>query len=547
MTVTRTTLFFNGRILTMDERDSVSEAMITADGHITAVGRAKDLRAQLCDDAERIDLHGRTMIPAFIDPHGHFPDSGFIELFRVDLSAPPRGNCTDLATALSRLSARAAQTPPGDWVMGALFDNTAIADERMPTRAELDSVSTDHPVWVIHASGHNGVANSMALDRFSLTANTPDPPGGRYDRDPQSNELSGRIEGLSAMGEMGDTGFLIDRNRFWKGFDTARDEYLAHGVTLAQNAWAERELLAHFASLPADRDPGIDLVLLPAEGTDPGHERGFDPPGWPGNPHLMLGPRKLFADGAFQMQTAFLSQPYRQPLNPHAPFGTPYATAQEMTTRVAVLHDKGFQIHCHCNGDAGADLFLDAVEAALDDTPRDDHRHTVIHGQVLRDDQLERMARLGITVSFFSAHIHFWGDRHHDTILGPERAERISPARSAELYGVRYTLHNDASVTPTRPFHLAHCAVNRRTATGRTLGEGQKISVLSALRAQTIDAAWQVFQDDVRGSIEVGKIADFAVLSRDPFEAPEEIADISVIGTVRRGAVVAGTGLFDRP
>ena len=451
-----------------------------------------------------------------------------------------------MAAALARLREKASQTPAGDWVMGALFDNTAIAEGRMPTRAELDSVSTDHPVWIIHASGHNGVANSLALERFHLTSDTPDPPGGRYGRDPHTKQLTGHIEGISAMGELGDTCFLIDLDRFWQGFGAARDEYLTHGVTLAQNAWTNREMLAYFASLPADQDPGIDLVLLPADDTNPEQAPCCDPPDWPGNPHMTLGPKKLFSDGAFQMQTACLTAPYHKPLNPEAPFGTLYATLDEMAPQVAKMHREGFQIHCHCNGDAGADLFLDAVEAALDECPRADHRHTVIHGQVLRDDQLERMARLGVTVSFFSAHIHFWGDRHFDSILGPERAERISPARSAELHGVRFTLHNDASVTPTRPFHLAHCAVNRRSATGRVLGEGQRISVRSALRAQTIDAAWQVFQDGMRGSIEVGKVADFAVLSRDPFEAPEQIDTVSVVSTIRRGNVVIGSELFDR-
>jgi predicted amidohydrolase YtcJ len=187
-------------------------------------------------------------------------------------------------------------------------------------------------------------------------------------------------------------------------------------------------------------------------------------------------------------------------------------------------------------------MFINAVEQALKSNPRADHRHTIIHGQTLRDDQLQRMARLGMTVSFFSAHIHFWGDRHYDTFLGPERAERISPAASAERFGVRYTIHNDASVTPTRPIHLAHCAVNRLTASGRTLGQAQKVSALSALRAQTIDAAWQVFKEDERGSIEPGKLADFAILSRNPLETPDHLAETVVTTTIRRGRVV-----FERP
>ncbi|MFD1157327.1 amidohydrolase [Roseovarius aestuarii] len=531
------TLYFNGTILTMDDDHPEVGAVLTEGERIVAVGDEARLRSNMVAAIE-VDLQGQTMIPAFIDPHGHFPDPGFIQLFRVDLSAPPRGDCTDMATALARLSEKAAETSKGNWVMGVLFDNTAIAERRMPTREELDSVSTDHPVWVIHASGHNGSANSCALEKHGVDRHTPDPPGGRFGRDPETGALTGLIEGISAMGEMSATDFLIDRSRFWQGFEACRDEYLSYGVTFAQNAWASRDMLEHFASLPSGDDPGIDILLLPIGELEPDLSQGPNPLGWPETPYFTLGPRKLFTDGAFQLQTAYLTSPYHKPSNPDAPCGMSYTDVEELNAQVRKLHGLGFQIHCHCNGDAGTDMLLDAIEAAQVNTPRDDHRHTVIHGQVLRDDQLARMARLGVTVSFFSAHIHFWGDRHYDTFLGPDRAARISPAASAEKAGLRYTIHNDASVTPTRPLHLAHCAVNRRTASGRLLGGDERISAISALRAQTIDAAWQVFQEDQRGSIASGKLADFAVLSGNPLVEPEKIEQLQVRQTIRRGACV---------
>ncbi|CUI00604.1 amidohydrolase [Leisingera aquaemixtae] len=532
------TLYFNGVVLTMDAANTCAQAVLTEGETIRAAGPEADLRAQMPAGTDEVDLQGQTLIPAFIDPHGHFPDPGFIRLFRVNLASAPSGDCPDIPTALDRLRAKAAETPAGEWVMGVLFDNTAIAEGRMPTRIELDSVSTEHPVWVIHASGHNGAANSLALERHGVNRDTPDPLGGRFGRDPETGALTGLIEGLSAMGEMGDTDFLIGRDRFWAGFNSCRDEYLAYGVTYAQNAWATRQMLEHFASLPADRDPGYDLMLLPIGELEPALSHGPEALDWPGNPHFTLGPRKLFTDGAFQLQTAYLSAPYHKPLDPAHPCGMPYAEAAAHRAEVKKLHDLGFQIHCHCNGDAGAQMFIDAVAAALKANPRADHRHTIIHGQALRDSQLQQMAKLGITVSFFPAHVHFWGDRHYDTFLGPERAERISPCASAERYGVRYTIHNDASVTPTRPIHLAHCAVNRLTASGRRLGEAQRISALSALRAQTIDAAWQVFQEGTRGSIEPGKLADLAVLNRNPLEDPDRIETTKVTRTIRRGRTV---------
>lgn len=528
-------LYYNGVILTMDDNAPRVEAVLIEEDRIVGVGPEFDLRSQAIEDVTEFDLQGRCMMPAFIDPHGHFPDPGFIELFRVDLSAPPRGDCVDMETALRRLSDKAVKTPKGEWVMGVLFDNTAVAERRMPTRAELDSVSEEHPVWVLHASGHNGSANSYTLRQQGIHRDTPNPIGGRYIRDRETGELTGLIEGISAMGAMCDTDFLIDRDRFWQGFAACRDDYLAHGVTYAQNAWTSSDMLAHFASLPPGEDPGIDILLLPIAELEPELTHGPNNVDWPETPYFSLGPRKLFTDGAFPMQTAFLSAPYHKPSNPDTPCGMAYMDRSEHAREVQKLHDLGFQIHCHCNGDAGADIFLDAVEASLTSNPRMDHRHTLIHGQVLREDQLERMVKLGVTVSFFSAHVHFWGDRHHDTFLGPERALRISPAASAERLGIRFTIHNDASVTPTRPLHLAHCAVNRLTASGRPLGEEEKISAYSALKAQTLDAAWQVFQERERGSIEVGKLADFVVLSGNPLNNPEDIQKLKVHCTIRRG------------
>jgi predicted amidohydrolase YtcJ len=522
----------------MDMQDTSPEAVLTMGETIRAVGSEKDLRAQMPAGTTLVDLQGQTMMPAFIDPHGHFPDSGFIKLFRVNLAAPPLGTCADIKTALQRLRDRADITPKGDWIMGVSIDNTAIAEARMPTRAELDSVSCDHPIWVIHASGHNGVANSLALASQNISSATPDPVGGRFGRDTTTGALTGLIEGISAMGPLGDTTFLISETQFWQGFEAARDEYLSHGVTYGQNAWANADLIRRFANYPSDQDPGFDLTILPIAELEPDLSQGPNALIDLANPHFTLGPRKLFADGAFQLQTAFLRADYHQPTRPDAARGLPYTPAAELTAQVSKLHDMGFQIHCHCNGDAGADLFLDAVETAQRNTPRADHRHTIIHGQLLDDDQFKRMAQLGVTVSFFSAHIYYWGDRHHDTFLGPERAARISAAGSAQRHGVRFTLHNDASVTPTRPIHLAHCAVNRLTATGKLLGVDQKVSVLSALRAQTIDAAWQVFQENQRGSIEVGKVADFAVLDRNPTLRPQDILRTQVVYTIRRGQIV---------
>jgi len=522
----------------MDEANSIAEAIGIVGDRIQVVGSLDDVRAAMPAKSEEIDLLGNTMIPAFIDPHGHFPDSGFVSELRANLAPPPSGVCTNLEDVFKQLKRKADETPLGEWVMGASYDDTAIKEGRMPTRDELDAVSDQHPIWVIHSSGHCGVANSMALAAQGIEENTPDPLGGVYFRD-ENGRLNGQMNGLSAMGEMADTHFLINQNRFLRGFDAAREEYLSYGVTLAQNAWTALPLLEMFAGVAAKGDPGIDLVLLPIAEIEPGFSKTGLGAQWPDETYISLGPRKLLTDGSFLMRTAYVTEPYHTGADGAEPdCGLPYIDREVLIDEIKKLHDMGYQIHTHCNGDAAADMFFDAVEAALASNPRSDHRHTLIHGQVMRREQLDRAASLGITISFFTAHVFYWGDKHYSDFLGPDRAQNISPAGWAEEAGVRYTLHNDASVTPTRPMHLMHCAVHRRTSSGRVLGSDQKISVTSALRAHTIDAAWQVFMEKDRGSLEPNKIADLVVLDANPHVNVEDLDQIKVKQTWRRGVCV---------
>lgn len=531
-------LFFNGTIITLDEHNSTVEAVGICDDKIVATGSYRDVLDQLPDNCAKRDLNGQTLIPAFIDPHGHFPDSGFVANFRADLSAPPHGNCKSLDDVFARLADKAAQTPKGEWVMGAAFDETAMEEGRMPTRDELDRVSKDHPVWVIHSSGHCGVANSAALSHQNIVEETPDPLGGRYFRD-ENGRLTGYMEGLAAMGEMADTHFLITPEKFAVGFKSSLEEYLSHGVTLAQNSWTAKPLLKLFEEFAEKDDPGIDLILLPVSEDEPEISRSGIVATWPKSRHITLGPRKLLTDGSFLMRTAYLTEPYFTGKDGATPdSGLPYMEREELFSEVRKLHDLGFQIHTHCNGDAACDMYLDAIDNALQGNPRKDHRHTVIHGQVMRKDQLKRCSSLGVTVSFFPAHVFYWGDKHYSEFLGPERSQDISPAHWAEQAGVRFTIHNDAAVTPTRPLHLIHTAVTRKTLSGRILGQHQRISVQSALRAHTIDAAWQVFQENERGSVEAGKLADLVILDQNPMDAPDAIDQISVVETIRRGKTV---------
>ncbi len=531
------TVYHGGTILTVDAEDTVAEAVLVEDDRIAAVGALAEIDAAADPNARRRDLLGRTMIPGFIDPHGHFPDSGFLKLHRADLSGPPIGDCRSIADVLDRLRDKAKETEPGDWVVGSMFEPSGLTEKRFPSRDELDTVSSAHPIWVVHISGHAGVANSRALALRGVDRDTPEPKGGRFGRDPETGELDGLLDGMRAMGELGDSEFGITYDKFRSAFASAADEYLSQGVTMAQNAWATKELLGYFGKIATEDIPEIDVMVLPAGFMEPKVMNGeigvpLPPPG----SRIFLGPRKLFADGSFHMQTACLTKPYFKPLNGVENYRCELSvTREQMVKRIGRLHGMGFQCHMHANGDATADLLLDAIEEVQQADPRDDHRHTFIHAQTLREDQLDRMTAMGVTASFFPAHIYYWGDYHRNVTLGPERVHDMCPTRWAADREIRFTIHNDAQVTPTLPLHLMWCAVNRITATGTEIGKQQAITPTEALRAHTIDAAWQVFCDHERGSIEPGKWADFAVLSASPLDDPISIRNIRVEETVVRG------------
>lgn len=501
-------LFTNGYIRTMADSLALADWVLVEGERILDAGRGRF--AQTVDT--QIDLGGHTMVPGFIDPHGHFPESGLNAVCRLDVSTDRTADAASLGDVLDMILA----APPGEWVLAMNFDHTILKEGRFPTLTELDAVQPERPVWLMHASGHAGALNSAGMARMGVTGD-------------------GYLAGIETMGDMGSTDFGIDDDALTRGLAEATSEYAAQGVTLAHNAWLEQRLLDRIVALDQAGGLHMDLIGLPAAELEPALSAKLPT----GLRRLILGPRKLFADGAFQVQTAFLSQPYHLPVNGDPTWrGMRYTQPQTLATDVLRLHQAGHQVHIHTNGDGASDDALDAIEAALQSTPRDDHRHTLIHGQALRDDQLDRMARLGVTVSFFSAHVYFWGEMHRDVFLGPERAARISPARAALDRGIRITLHNDAPVTPTRPLNLMWNAVVRETAKGAILGPEQRITPEEALRAHTIDAAWQVFQDHDRGSIEPGKRADFAILSDDPLSTTKPLKDITVEETIAAGKTI---------
>ncbi len=526
-------LYRGGPILTLDADGRIAEALATEGDRIAAVGTERELAAWQ-DGARVVDLAGRALLPGFIDAHGHFPGAGIFAV-AADLNAPPIGDVATLDALVMRLKAQAAALDEDAWVVGLGYDDTLLAEGRHPTRRDLDRVSESQPVGILHVSGHVAAANSLALARLGIGPETPDPPGGVIRRGPD-----GAPDGVleeSAAEQLSQAILQPSPLDSWRIAQRANEVYLAAGVTTAQNGYADalqaRGLawLARLGLLP------LRVVVWPSETLMDqllAGELSF-----PESEHFRLGAVKLIADGSIQAYTGYLSEPYFVPPGDDPDYrGYPRIARDELFEQVARYHAAGLQVAVHGNGDASIDDILDAFEAAAAAHPRSDTRHVVIHAQMARDDQLDRMRDLGVIPSFFSLHTWYWGDRHRERFMGPARAARMSPAQGASERGIRFTIHCDTPVVPMEPLRLVWSAVNRRSAGGVVLGPEQRIPVERALRAVTIDAARQHFEEADKGSLEPGKLADLVIVDRNPLEHPESIDRLRVLETVVGGRPV---------
>lgn len=531
-------IFVNGTVLTMDADNTVAQALSVRGALIEATGTNEEIMARAGDDTEVVDLRGATLLPGFIDAHGHFPGSG-LRTIAADLNSPPIGELRSIDDVLAVLKTRASNTAPGDWVSGFGYDDTLLEEQRHPTRAELDGVSSEHPVVAMHISGHMLVANSAALALVGIDANTPDPEGGVIGRLPGTMEPNGLLEEnarLDIMRQMQDLG-LIETYRL---MTAAAEKAAAVGVTTVQSGGVSKPLAAGLKWFSRLGVIPQRLILFPFETDFAGSlfNGEYDPADY-NSDKLAMGAVKIVADGSIQGYTAYLSAPYFTPYHGDANYlGYPTVPREKLFAQVAALHKAGYQIAIHGNGDASIEDILDAFEAAQAAHPIDDPRMILIHAQMAREDQIARMKALGVTPSFFTAHTWYWGDRHRDKFLGPERAADISPSRWALDRGLRFSSHLDTPVTPLLPLQAVWSQVHRITYGGAVLGPEQRIGVMQALRAVTIDAAWQVFQDGNRGSLEAGKYADLVMLSGNPLDEPMAMRELEVQRTVVGGATI---------
>ncbi|MCB1502079.1 MAG: amidohydrolase [Bauldia sp.] len=536
-------IFTGGPILTMEDAAPVVEAVAVKDGKIIAVGSLADIMAYKGAGTTITELDGRALIPGFFDAHGHVFVGG-IQALSANLLAPPDGDVTDIASLQQVIrdwvAANQATVDKANLIMGFGYDNASLAEHRHPTRQDLDAISTKVPIYLIHQSGHLGAANSKALEVAGITRDTPDPPGGVIRRD-ADGEPTGVLEEnahnvawmkiMSAVDREGMKAIARAGAELWAryGYTTAEE-----GRSIPSTVDILREVGSE-GGFKIDVLTYVDVLMAGGDYLKANASRDYQD-------RFRIAGAKLTIDGSPQGFTAWRDRPYYDPVGDYPPGYSGYASAtpEQVIDAVDWAFANDVQIITHANGEAASDLLIAAVEAATEKYGADPERRPVlIHGQFVRDDQMDAYRRLNVTPSFFPMHTFYWGDWHRDHTVGPALADNISPTGWAVKRGMIFSSHTDAPVAFPDSMRVLDATVTRRTRSGDILGPDQRVDVMTALKAMTIWPAWHHFEEDRKGSIAVGKLADLVILSADPTTVdPDSLDTLKVVETIKEGDTI---------
>ncbi|WP_288243162.1 amidohydrolase [uncultured Chryseobacterium sp.] len=542
-------VYYGGTILTMENSIDRPESVTVTNGRIQFVGSKSGAEKHTGPQTKKVDLQGKTLLPGFIDVHGHLTSrAGMMQA--IDLSPTPYGKVNsikDLQIVIEEYI-RKYNIPSDQSIIGNGYDDAIMTEHRHPTKEELDAISKTNPIIIIHASGHASVANSAMLKLLNITDSSKDPDGGHYGRDKTTGKLNGKLEenasfaallGLTQkMGNASNAKSLAIDNLM-----KAQEEWLSYrqtticdGRTMGENV----SLLEEAASKGLFK---ADVVYFPDyeyfkssfDSFKPKYMRYY-------SNRLKLGGFKFSDDGSPQGKTAWLTQPYLVPPEGQSADykGFPIFSDEVLYTDLKTLFQNDMTAQLHVNGDAAIDQALRVIQKLkYEKIYSPDLRVTIIHVQNSRPDHIKKIKDLDIIPSYFSTHAYLWGDWHYSSVLGPERASFISPANSALKAGILFTIHHDAPVTPPDLITAVYAAVNRKTRSGRILGPDERITPMEALKAITINAAYQLREEDTKGSIKPGKLADFVILDQNPLTIDhDKIRDIKVLETIKEGVSV---------
>jgi len=580
---TADTIYYGGDILTMaGNAPQYVERLAVRDGKIVYAGPASGIDKYKAATTNVVNLKGKTLLPGFIDAHGHIVDYT-IKLNVPDLSPPPVSDIRTIDDIIQKMKKHIATTPPqeGKVALGMGFDESILQEKRMPTRKDLDKISTTVPVLLVHTSGHLMAANSKAIELAGITRNTTAPPGGIIQKD-ATGEPNGIVEEQAGALFLKYVPFPTPEERLAQ-MDSVMHWYASYGITTAQDAISSPENIALLIKLRnSAAKPRIDIVSYPqwiyfndylsgkktlnVEYVKPGFMASNEGRATVSNGHtpvaatidkgvrekvgayvngVKFGGIKITGDGAPVAMTAYLTKPYL-----HPPKGQPatyraYPTVQqpELNAWFDAAYKNNFQIVMHVNGDATADMMIAAVKQAQAKYGKKDLRPVSIHTQWVRRDQLDIYQKLGIVPSFFTSHTFYWGDWHINQTVGKERTFAMSAMNYANGRGMKFTNAADAPVVPPSILDLCWTAVNRVSRTGVVVGPAERVTPYIALKAVTVNAAYQNFEERTKGTLEAGKLADLVILEKNPLKVPPmTIKNIKILETIKDGKPIYRDG-----
>ncbi len=535
------TVYYNGDIITMvGDSPNYVEAIVEQEGKIVFTGSSIEAMKVAGKGHNMIDLKGKTLVPGFIDGHCHFANFG-AQAIGAQLLASPDANVDDMETLISVLkewntSKNRALT---GWIYGTGFDDSILKEKRFPTKHDLDKVSTEFPIMITHISGHFAVVNSKGLEKLGIDENSKNPEGGIIRRENNSTEPNGVLEELAAIPYMLQAIAPQSEEAIIKFFEAGQEMALSYGYTTAQEgrAMQNQEMLVAMAEMDKykiDVISYIDYMFVDKHMTSKWNSKNYIN-------KFRIGGMKVTLDGSPQGRTAWRTEPYLIPPEgmPHDYSGYPAIPNDSV---LSSIFEKGFknnwQILTHTNGDAAVDQLIRTMKPLKEKYGNEGRRDVIIHGQYIREDQLDQAKDMNMIASLFPLHTFYWGD-WHTQLIGDSLVQNISPVKTALNKGIDVTIHTDAPVALPNLMRVLWTAVERTSRSGKIIGTDERITPYEALQAITIWSAYQHYEEDKKGTLENGKLADLVILDENPLKVePENIKDIQVLKTIKEGKIV---------
>jgi len=534
-------IYINGQVITVDDNIGTVDAIAVKDGRIIALGSNSAVSLHKGNNTKVINLEGKTMLPGFVDAHSHL-SAVAIQANAANLLPPPDGPVNNIAQLQQTLRDYLSDSDivrEHNLVMGFNYDDSQLVEQRHPTRHELDAVTKDIPIFALHQSGHLGVYNTKALELVGINAESINPMGGVIEREADGKTPNGVLQETAHFAALFSLIPKFSPQQYVSFLKAGEATYAANGFTTVQDGKTDMLSLRALVATSQAKVLDVDVVSYPdivkVNINNPTYQP-FISRDYINN--FRIGGVKLTLDGSPQGKTAWFTHPYhRPPANHNKNFAGYGALSDKLALKWFNLAYKNkWQLMVHANGDAAIDQFIrstEQVQASLDSY---DARTVLIHGQFLREDQVAKIERLKVFPALFPMHTFYWGDWHRDSVAGPVRAQNISPTGWLANRGMKFSIHSDAPVTFPNSMRVMHSAVNRTTRTGKILGQEHKLSPMDAIKAMTIWPAYQHFEENHKGSLAIGKLADLVILDKNPIEVePENIKDIMVLETIKAG------------